>query len=172
MRLFIASPVPSNVKRALKTAQDNLMRAGASGRFVPVGNFHITLRFLGESDALLDITSAMKEAVKDVRPMALKLCGYGEFHSGGGRTGHVTIEDARGELFRLNELLVSALSDHGVGGRSERFVPHITLGRGLTEASGAVEIRREAFTVDSIALYESVFKNGQVAYNALHKEVF
>ena len=54
MRLFIAIPLPKNILRTAFAAEQELQKASTSGRFVPEGNHHITVRFLGESDALAD----------------------------------------------------------------------------------------------------------------------
>lgn len=172
MRLFIAVPVPVNVRRALYEAQRQLIKAGVTGRFVPMENYHITMKFLGECGDLAGAVGAIRLATADAKPIPLHLAGYGAFSSGGGRTGHITIDDPKKELTRLAELLSSALSDAGIITRSERFVPHITLGRGLTEVSEEIAVRREAFTADSLILYESTLTKNGPLYEALHREVF
>ena len=77
MRLFIAIPLPPDITRALSADRVALEEHGATGRFVPRENYHITLHFLGETDALKDITDAMHEAVRDIRPFVLRLREYG-----------------------------------------------------------------------------------------------
>ncbi len=54
MRLFIAIPLPPDITRALAAARVALEAHGATGRFVPRENYHITLHFLGETDDLMD----------------------------------------------------------------------------------------------------------------------
>ena len=172
MRLFIAVPVPAAARRALLDAQEALKNQGAQGRFVSGENFHITLKFLGETEDLAGITRAMSAAVSDVRPFSLRLGDYGAFPGGKGQTGHVTVEDLTGELNRLYTLLESALADEGFPAGRKKYLPHVTLARSLEGVTEAPAIRREKFWGEGLVLYESVFTKHGVTYNMLHREVF
>lgn len=174
LRLFIAVPIPPNVRRVLYETQRILLSSGTSGRYVPMENFHITLKFLGElqpSD-LPALTEAMRESVSDARPIPLTLASYSTFPGSRGHTGHVLISDPKEELTRLYALLESALMNRGFASGRQRFIPHITLGRNMEAVTSALEIRPEHFVADSLVLYESRFHNGQMEYNPLHREVF
>lgn len=175
MRLFIALPLPVSARRALFEAQQALQRGGVTGRFVPIENFHITLRFLGErpESDLPALVAAMRNAVCDARPFGLSLGAYGSFS----RTGYIEAEGNLAELTRLNETLEAALLDAGMGRARERFLPHITLGRNLAfpaeaEAFPAPSCRRERFPADTLVLYESRFEAGGMRYMPVHKERF
>ncbi|MEN6636288.1 MAG: RNA 2',3'-cyclic phosphodiesterase, partial [Clostridiaceae bacterium] len=109
MRLFIAIPLPPDITRALSASRVALEAHGAVGRFVPRENYHITLHFLGETDALKDITDAMREAVRDIRPFVLRLRDYGSFKTDGSHTGFVNVSCDSEELNHLYETLESAL---------------------------------------------------------------
>ena len=98
MRLFIAVPLPKDVQRAVYVAEEGLRSASTAGRFVPASNFHVTLRFLGESNKLADIAAAMHDAVKDARP---------EYGFAGGKvrfTPHITLARAveHGDLSKIH----------------------------------------------------------------------
>ena len=125
MRLFIAVPLPKDVQRAVYTAEEGLRVLSTAGRFVPAGNFHITLRFLGETNALADIAAAMHEAVKDARPFLLRLGTLGSFTHGGARTSYLSVTGDLDELFRIRETLEAALFEYGFAGGKVRFSPHI-----------------------------------------------
>jgi 2''-5'' RNA ligase len=173
MRLFIAVPLPKDVQRAVLTAQEGLRASGASGRFVPAGNHHITLRFLGESSALADIAAAMHEAVKDARPFLLRLGALGSFTHGGARTSFLSVTGELDELNRIHETLEAALREYGFAGGKVRFAPHITLARAVEHADASrVHIPNAAFTVRSIVLFESTNENGRMVYTPMHTEVF
>ena len=173
MRLFIAVPLPKDVQRAVSTAEAGLQSISTAGRFVPAGNFHITLRFLGESNALADIASAMHEAVKDARPFLLRLGTLGSFTHGGARTSYLSVTGELDELNRIHETLEAALYEYGFAGGKVRFTQHITLARAVEHGDlTKVAIPNAAFTVRSIVLYESTNENGRMVYTPVHTEVF
>jgi 2'-5' RNA ligase len=66
MRLFFAIPLPPDILREVSRARIALEQFGAHGRFVPRENYHITLHFLGETDALADANGCAARAVRDI----------------------------------------------------------------------------------------------------------
>ena len=122
MRLFIALPVPADVRRALAETQARLLRQGAGGRMVPPENFHMTLVFLGSTAdpapaiAALQSVPVLKTALEFDR---LTLFG-----------------DVLVALYKKNETqeqyvraLRAALDAAGVRFDRQAFRPHITLCR-------------------------------------------
>lgn len=172
MRLFIAIPLPGDIMKKVCAYEQQLQDNGSTGRFIPRGNHHITLRFIGESSALADIAEAMREAVKDARPFTLKLGGYGQFTHGGGRTGYLGVTGDTSELFRVHETLETALSDRGLGRGRGKLQPHITLGRALENVTLPEKTPEGSLRVNSIVLYESVAEKGRMVYMPLHTERF
>lgn len=173
MRLFIAVPLPGDIQKKLYAYEQRLEESGVSGRFVPRGNHHLTLRFIGESKALADIAFAMREAVCDAKPFTLKLGAWGEFTHRGTRTGYLNATGEIKELLRVHQTLESALDDHGLGRGRGKLQPHITLARSLeTGEIPLPEPPEGSFRVTSIVLYESTFENGRPVYSPLHTERF
>ncbi|MEG1524473.1 MAG: RNA 2',3'-cyclic phosphodiesterase [Clostridia bacterium] len=171
MRLFIAIPLPPDIRRAAECAQTALISAGAEGRFVPSKNFHLTLHFIGESGDLSGAATAMRDAVRDIRPFVLRLQGYGSFGGKNGRTVFVSVGGDLDELNSLYESLESALWEQGFTQNRGRLTPHITLGRNVTKEDGfLLPHQTAAFTADSIVLYESRPNHGQMQYLVVHKE--
>ena len=171
MRLFIAIPLPPDITRALSSARVALEEHGVTGRFVPRENYHITLHFLGETDALKDITDAMRQAVRDIRPFVLRLKEYGSFKTDGSHTGFVNVTCDSEELNRLYETLESALWERGFSKNRGRLTPHITLGRKIEGDDGFVlPPQKAAFTANSLVLYESTSERGQMVYTPVHRE--
>ena len=173
MRLFIAVPLPKDVQRAVYTAQEGLRVSSTAGRFVPAGNHHITLRFLGESSALADIAAAMHEAVKDARPFLLRLGALSSFTHGGARTSFLSVTGDLDELNRIHETLETALREYGFAGGKVRFTPHITLARAVEHGDlSKIHVPNAAFPVRSIVLFESTNENGRMVYTPVHTENF
>ena len=173
MRLFIAVPLPKDVQRTVFSVQEELRENSSAGRFVPQGNHHITVRFLGESNALADIADAMHEAVKDARPFVLRLGAIGSFSHGGARTSYVSVTGELKELYRVKEMLDSALLDRGVIGAKNRLTPHITLARAVEHGDvSRIVVPNTAFSVRSIVLFESTNERGRMVYTPVHTESF
>lgn len=171
MRLFIAIPLPPDILRALAAARAALEAYGASGRFVPRENYHITLHFLGETGALKDIADAMRVSSRDIRPFVLRLKDYGSFQADGSHTGFVSVGCDGGELNKLYESLESALWERGFSKNRGRLAPHITLGRKIEGDAGFVlPPQKAAFTANTLVLYESRNVRGQMEYTPLHRE--
>ena len=172
MRLFIAIPIPPDIRRAISETSIRLQKAGASGRFVPSSNYHITMHFIGESSNLSDAADAIREATRDAKPFLLRLGDYGAFHTGTGNTGFVQVLDESGNLQVLYETLEQALWDRGFSKNRSRLIPHITLGRNITGDEHFSFPHREAFQADCLVLYESRNVKGSMQYTPVHKEVF
>ncbi|NLI53227.1 MAG: RNA 2',3'-cyclic phosphodiesterase [Clostridiales bacterium] len=172
MRLFIAIPLPPDILRAVSATRAALEAHGAGGRFVPRENYHITLHFLGDTDALGDAAEAMREAVRDIRPFVLRLRNYGSFKTDGSHTGFIDVSCDGDELDKLYESLESALWERGFAKNRGRLSPHITLGRKITGDEGfALLPQKAAFTANAVVLYESRSVRGQMQYTVLHREM-
>lgn len=171
MRLFIAVALPPDMVRAVASVRVALEKHGAKGRFVSSENYHVTLRFLGESDALNDAVEAMRVAARDIRPFVLRLGGYGRFGGNGAHTAFLAVTCDSEEVYGLYESLESALWERGFSHSRGRLTLHITLGRNVTFDEGfAYTPPSAAFTVNEITLYQSERINGRMRYAPLHRE--
>ena len=173
MRLFIAVPLPKNVQRTVFSVQESLRVESTAGRFVPEGNHHITVRFLGETDALADVALAMHDAVRDAKPFLLRLGGVDYFSHSGTKTCVLKIGGETNEFYRIHATLEEALLDRGfVRGRGKPS-PHITLARAIEHPAGLrIAVPNESFTARSIVLFESRSERGRMVYVPLHTETF
>ena len=174
MRLFIAVPLPRDVQRKVYAFEQALRECSTGGRFVPQGNHHITLRFIGESNDLADIAFAMDQAVADARRFTLKLGGYGWFDHGGARTSVLRAEGDLEEFYRIHEMLETGLWERGFCKGKGRLVPHVTLGRAVEhgDISHLATPENVSFRVNAIVLYESVNEKGRMVYTPVHTARF
>lgn len=103
---------------------------GASLRWVPREQRHVTLAFLGEvpDGALPDVEAALARAVVGHAPLALRLAGAGTF---GDRTLWVGLAGDRDGLRDLSQDVAAALGDEaGVVARDRAAGrPHLTVAR-------------------------------------------
>lgn len=177
MRLFIGIELPRSFRAEVSRIQRELKRRSAGGRFVPEDNFHITLRFIGESNAFAEAAGAMREAARGIRPFELHLGRYDSFEKGDSRTSILRVLGDGAELNALYESLQSALFDRGFSRDRKRFTPHITLGRSVSHTDEAYsELAalpvNASMQVGGITLFENARRDGRTIYSALHRERF
>lgn len=179
MRLFLALDVNKPARAALTALEQKMPALGVSGgNYVPPGNFHITLRFLGETDRLGEAALAMREGVRGIRPFVLTLGRYGTFGSNQGRTAIVHLEGNLDELRVLHESMEAALADAGFGREKRALKPHVTLARKTAPHDALFPALNDALTpvpmtIDHVTLYESVrTRDGRLIYQPLRVEKF
>lgn len=124
-RLFVAIEIPEEVKRAAAA----VARGVPAARWVPPGQLHLTLRFIGEVDE--KIFRAVSEALESVSfsPFQLALRGTGVFPNPK-RPRVIWIGMERSApLFALQRRIESAVVSAGIPGEERPFSPHLTLAR-------------------------------------------
>jgi 2'-5' RNA ligase len=123
LRLFVGIGFPPALKLQL-----SLLRSGVSGaKWVDPGNFHLTLRFIGETDEAVaaDIDDAL--ARLRARRFTLQLVGTGVF---GDRPRSLWVGVERNpELVALRDKIEQALIRAGLPPEPRKFAPHVTLAR-------------------------------------------
>jgi 2'-5' RNA ligase len=125
LRLFVGIGFPPELKLRL-----SLLCAGVAGaKWVDPGNFHLTLRFIGEigEDVAADIDDALLRL--RARRFTLQIVGAGVF--GGGdkpRSLWVGVERTP-ELVGLRDKVEQALLRVGLPPEPRKFAPHVTLAR-------------------------------------------
>ena len=124
LRLFVGIDFPPELKLRL-----SLLCTGVSGaKWVDPGNFHLTLRFIGEitEDVAADVDEAL--ARLKARPFTLQLAGTGVF--GGNRPHALWVGVERDpELGKLRDKIEQTLIRIGLPPEPRKFAPHVTLAR-------------------------------------------
>lgn len=129
-RLFIALPLPDPVRTELAAVQERLRRATQAVRWVAPANMHLTLQFLGATDAAL--VQPLLSALEAIPPfaLALRLAGLDGFP--GNPAPRVLWAGVSGDipdLKRLYAAVLQATAKLGFRAEGRPFHPHITLGR-------------------------------------------
>jgi len=126
MRLFVGLDLPWSLREQIAT----LTRVGIAGaRWVPAENYHITLRFIGETPGHRAEEIDLALAGLRARGFSLTLTGVGTFAKGG-RTTTLWVGVERNEqLERLQTKIETALQRCGLEAERRRFQPHVTLAR-------------------------------------------
>src|SRR5487761_21439 len=121
LRLFVGIALPPELKLAL--SQIAIGFPGA--RWVDPGNYHLTLRFIGEVDEGMASDLDAHLAGIRARRFALTLAGIGSFNA---RNVFVGVE-RNADLVHLQDKVESAVARSGIEPESRRFAPHVTLAR-------------------------------------------
>jgi 2'-5' RNA ligase len=143
LRLFVGIDLPPELKLSL-----SLMASGVPGaKWVDPGNYHLTLRFIGEIDegAAEDVDAALR-LIRAPR-FELTLATVNHF---GRRQLWVGVE-RNDALQHLHQKIETALSRLGFAPDEHRYTPHVTLAR----LKGTSEERVQAYIM-AHALYRAL----------------
>src|SRR5579864_3699727 len=124
LRLFVGIEFPPELKLRL-----SLLQSGVAGaKWVDPGNFHLTLRFIGEVDegVAADVDEAL--ARLQAKRVSVQLAGVGVFGGEKLRTLCVGVE-REPALATLQSKIELALIRAGLPPEPRKFSPHVTLAR-------------------------------------------
>ncbi|MFH1368692.1 MAG: RNA 2',3'-cyclic phosphodiesterase [Elusimicrobiota bacterium] len=132
MRLFIAVNIPGELKDNIEAVQNDLKRSRADVKWVEKENFHLTVKFIGDTDsgtpALLE--SNLSQSLKDFGSFIVSLCGAGAFPSASyPRVVWIGIGDGAEKLKQLAAKTEDAAFELGFPREKRGFSPHLTIGR-------------------------------------------
>jgi RNA 2',3'-cyclic 3'-phosphodiesterase len=176
MRLFIAIDIPDDIKistdgfiRDARYAQNNGVV------YVKPDNFHITLKFIGETDPVK--IEAISGALEEIsfEPFRLRVAGTGSFPEGElARVLWIGLHDTE-PLARIASAVDRRLFTTGIPRDTRPFSPHLTIARVKKELNTAMtDLLRSAkdlpfgnFTVNAFHIYRSVLGAGGPVYTKI-----
>jgi 2'-5' RNA ligase len=163
LRLFVGIALPPELKLRL-----SLICSGVPGaRWVDPGNYHLTLRFIGEVDE--GVASDIDAALLQIRAprFDVTVTGVGRF---GDRMLWVGV-DKSPPLFHLRDKVESALVRLGLAAETRRYAPHVSLARLRNPSEAKLQaflqehalFRADPFAVDHYSLVASYLtKSGSI----------
>jgi 2'-5' RNA ligase len=179
IRCFIAIEMAAEVRQALATLQDSLIRDVERGavRWVGPDNIHLTLKFLGDTEpaAVKQLGDVLQRLARKIEPFRFHLGKLGCFpNPRRPRVIWVGIEGDLEPLLGLQRAIENDLGALGWPAEERRFQPHLTLGRVKDSrqvvaagypwgrVQGAAEQR-----VTEVLLIESVLRPAGAQYTVL-----
>ncbi|MCO8124222.1 RNA 2',3'-cyclic phosphodiesterase [Stieleria sp. TO1_6] len=132
IRSFISIPVPAAVTSAAGKIIKRLKPLDSGVKWVPLDNFHLTLKFLGEVDnvEVPAVCKAIRKITDSLEPFELSFAGTGGFPtSDRPRILYAGVADPTGSLVRLAMGLEKQLAELGFKPEPRDYTPHLTLGR-------------------------------------------
>ncbi len=179
IRAFIAISLPESTLQAVGKAQDTLRSSGPNIRWVRKQGIHLTLKFLGDIDTnnVEKIKAVMEQATSGFSSFTVMGEGIGVFPDF--RRPRVIWAGISGDtqvLFDLQDHLESQLKTLGFPKEKRPFKGHLTMGRvkGRIDNSkfreaieGLRGFKTEAFTVESVVLFQSTLRPQGAVYSRL-----
>jgi len=180
MRLFVAIPLPQDVRDALASVQDRLRHAQADASWVKPANLHITLKFLGETEPkrLERVGTVLADAARGAAPFVLTVAGVGTFGGRIPRVVWVGVRDGAGSLEALAGAVEDGLARIGFPKERRGFTAQFTLGRVRSprNAEGLLAAIRDepparlgTAPVEEFVLMQSQLDPGGSIYTALQR---
>lgn len=175
-RLFLAVTILPDVIAGIQSAIEAVTPRLRPDRLVPAENWHLTLRFFGQTapDQRQRIIEGITEL--DLPPrFELKVEGWGAFpRAAAARVFWAGVEDPGGRLAHLARAVEKLAREVGFPAEHRPYKPHLTLAR-LRNPRDLRPLLQElpplavVAAVDEILLMRSRLGNGPARYEALHR---
>jgi 2'-5' RNA ligase len=168
LRLFLGIPLPP--AHALQLSRICLGLHAV--RWVDPGNFHVTIRFVGEVDeGVAADVDAEAAAIRSAR-FSLSVAGLGAFGPAEKPRTLIATLDRAPHLVQLHDRLGTALARAGVVPEARRFTPHVTLAHCIRPNPAEIQafiaannlLRLPPFPVDSFQLIRSYLTKAGSVY--------
>lgn len=179
-RLFIGLELTQMHKENLSEMDKRLKMFLKEGSIISKDNFHLTLKFLGETkiDRIPVIEETMKRVSEKVELFLTEISGLGEFDKDGKKMVWVGMKNPE-KMALLYELLEAELEALFFEKSEFPFVPHITLAKdanyidtiaSIDDLKGKLTFGKLPLLVTKIVLFENVredeYEKYQIVYEA------
>jgi RNA 2',3'-cyclic 3'-phosphodiesterase len=168
-RLFVAVPLEEDLRRRLAAV---LVDLPPPGRPVAPGNWHLTLRFLGDTPA--DLAERIHQEIEARElgpPPELALDGFGAFpRPARARSIWAGVDDPSGRLSALAVVVEAAARTAGFPAEERPFRAHLTLSRLRNPGDvrpwlAAAPAIRMPFMATEVVLFRSELGSGPARYH-------
>ena len=130
MRLFVAIEIPGDIRSALAVFVKELRRTAPQAKWVRAENLHVTLKFLGETEAAkLGAIQGALDPIRSVQPVTLELHRLGFFPNERRPRVFWAGMEASANLKALAEDIDRGMHPLGFPLEERPFTPHLTLAR-------------------------------------------
>lgn len=161
MRTFIAVEIPEDLRNRLSAVAAELAENNAASvlRWTDQRNYHLTLRFLGDTTATQrrQIGAMLERATTDCPPFWLMLDGLGAFPNW--RRMRVLWAGIEGDVQRLSDLqreVEAGVQSCGFAVERQGFHPHLTLARVSRDAQSGLIAQTGRFLAGQTALAQAL----------------
>jgi 2'-5' RNA ligase len=179
LRCFISIELPERLKKDINTLTEKLRVTGADVKWVPTGNLHLTLKFLGNTpeENLPAIKDHVQAAASRSPNFMAALSGVGVFPSRNKpRIIWIGILGSD-EILHLQGNIEENLQTMGYEPESRPFKAHLTIGRVMSMRGKELLLREldalketvfGEFRVDDVSVMKSELKPSGARYTSLY----
>lgn len=180
LRLFIALPLPDDLKEHLGAAQESFRRFGGRVSWVAPKNMHLTVRFLGDTDDRLvpDLAKLLDRVAERHGRLTLTLDKLGAFPKM--QRPRVFWAGFDGDLTSVGEMasqIEEGVCQLGFERERKRFRPHLTIARvrdsygidPLIESISTYQLQPISVLLSRLVLYKSTLTPRGPIYDVLHE---
>lgn len=147
MRLFAGIDINDEIRRNLTTYVERLRPLAPGTKWVRPETLHVTLKYIGETQKLAEISSALAQVHGNI--FSLRFHGVGFFTPSWPRVFWAGVE-APPELSQLATLIDHKLLSLGVRQEDHEFSPHLTLARTGSGSPKGTKVDRSKPTMEVI----------------------
>ena len=177
MRLFTALEIDEKNRKKIAGIQEHFKGACFKGSFVRKENFHVTLKFLGETEPVIikRLCLAMDNAVSGISCFTLAAGRPGYFKRRDGLIIWLGITEGSEEIWTISSNLEEELSKTGFKKDDVPFTPHITLARrvklrkSFDTVAENINNDRISAGIKAVTLFESKREKGILVYDPLYR---
>lgn len=174
MRTFIAFEFDISQKERIIQIQDKLKKLSLKGRWTDTDNFHLTLKFLGDTgiEQCRKIKEQLLSTLSSINIVKLSFDDIGFFP--GDTDMRVVWLGLKGDvdaLQKLNNQIEDSMAELGYKRERRKFNPHITLGRNIILRDNFNKVKEKlgddchySFDLGKISFMESRFTEGKRIY--------
>ena len=171
IRSFISLDLPLSLRHELSghakliAGQDKRQKI----RWMPPGNYHLSLVFLGEIEsAILSVLQfALEQKLETVVSVPLIISTITPFPFSRPRIAALLVEQTA-ELLQLQSDVANCVRKYGITPERRRFVPHVTLGRLKPRAGKTVDFKVRNILLSGIADSVTLFQSELTPDGAIH----
>jgi RNA 2',3'-cyclic 3'-phosphodiesterase len=174
LKTFIAVEFDDNFKKYLAGVRDVVRGNSIKGNFTHEANFHLTLRYLGDTkaEAIKALQLKLQEICLKYSTSEIKVEKLGAFKRRNRKIIFLEpqIEDS---LVQIHSEIEDAVREIGFEADSKAFVPHITLGREINifttveDLNEMITVYNGNVTARSVSLMESTREDGKLVYKRI-----
>ena len=131
IRCFVAVEIPESIQALIRPVQTHLQSQIRKASWTKQGNFHLTLKFLGDvrPEAINDISEAIQRVTDTHSPFSIAFGGIGAFPNlARPRVIWMGMKQGASTVSRLAKAVNLELAHLGFS-TDNRFHPHLTLAR-------------------------------------------
>lgn len=179
IRLFIALHIQQSIREYFAEIIKDFRTKGGKIKWVEPENMHLTLKFLGNTEASLvdNIKTQLNKVSTNFTQLNSNLSNLGGFPSlKKPKVIWVDLERNRDQIIEMAKSIDTSLSEIGFTSDSKPFKPHLTLGRikkeveleQLTDYLSGYRLEKKDIIFDSLSLTKSTLTNDGPIYKSLH----